>query len=129
MAARRILVVDDYPNAAEGLARWLRRMGNDVRTALDGIEGIQLAEEFRPEIVLLDLGMPKLGGYETAERIRSQPWGERMMLVALTGWAQEEEQQSLRKAGFNAHLVKPVDRKALAALLAKYEAAWPTEER
>jgi CheY-like chemotaxis protein len=129
MASRRILVVDDYPNAAEGLARWLRRMGNDVRTALDGIEGIQAAEQFRPDIVLLDLGMPKLDGYETAEKIRQQPWGKRMMLVALTGWAQQEEQQSLRKAGFAAHLVKPVDRAKLVGLLAEYDATWSTDDR
>jgi CheY-like chemotaxis protein len=129
MASRRILVVDDYPHAAEGIARWLRRMGNDVRTALDGAEGIQIAEQYRPDIVLLDLGMPKVGGCEAAEKIREQPWGKRMMLVALTGWAQEEEEQSVRKAGFDAHLVKPVDRKELAALLAKYDAEWPTKER
>lgn len=129
MASRKILVVDDYPNAAEGLARWLRRMGNDVRTALDGIEGIQVAEQFRPEIVLLDIAMPKLGGYEAAERIRSQPWGKRMMLVALTGWAEEKEEESVRKAGFDAHLIKPVDRKELAALIAKYDAEWATKER
>ena len=122
-------MVDDYPNAAEGLARWLRRMGNDVRTALDGVEGIQLAEKFRPDIVLLDIGMPKLGGYEMAERIREQPWGERMMLVALTGWAQEEGEQVTRKADFDAHLVKPVDRADLATLLAKYDATWPANER
>lgn len=129
MASRRILVVDDYPNAAEGLARWLRRMGNEVRTALDGAEGIQIAEDYRPDIMLLDLGMPKLGGYEVAEKIREQPWGRRIMLVALTGWAQEEEEDTVRKAGFDAHLVKPVDRKELAALLEKYDAAWPTKER
>jgi PAS domain S-box-containing protein len=126
---RRILVVDDYPNAAESLARWLRRVGNEVRTALDGIEGIQIAEQFRPDIVLLDIGMPKLGGYETAERIREQPWGERMVLVALTGWAQEEDQQRTRKSGFDAQLVKPIDRTELAALLAKFDAAWSTDER
>src|SRR5574342_1427912 len=104
MASRRILVVDDYPNAAEGLARWLRRMGNDVRTALDGAEGIQVAEQFRPNIVLLDILMPKLSGYEMAKRIREHPWGERMMLVALTGWAQVEGEQDTRKADFDAHL-------------------------
>jgi CheY-like chemotaxis protein len=104
-------------------------MGNDVRTALDGIEGLQVAEEYHPDIVLLDLGMPKLGGYEAAEKIREQPWGKRVMLVAVTGWAQEEEERSVRKAGFDAHLVKPVDRKELAVLLAKYDAEWPTKER
>ncbi len=126
---RRILVVDDYPNAAETLARWLRHVGNDVRTALDGAEGIEVAEQFRPDIVLLDLEMPKLSGYETAEKIREQPWGEHVVLVALTGWAQEEEQQSDRKVSFDARLIKPIDRTALAALLAKFDAAESTEER
>jgi len=129
MAPRRILVVDDYPNAAEGLARWLRRMGNDVRTALDGVEGIQVAEQFRPNIVLLDIGMPKLGGYEMAERIREQPWGQHMMLVALTGWAEVEAEEGARKVDFDAHLVKPLDRSDLAALLAKYDTTWPADER
>ncbi|MGE5302361.1 MAG: response regulator [Alphaproteobacteria bacterium] len=129
MAQRRILVVDDYPNAAEGLARWLRRMGNDVRTALDGVEGIQVAEQFRPDIVLLDIGMPKLGGYEMAEKIREQPWGQRMMLVALTGWVEVEAEEGTRKADFDAHLVKPVDRSDLAALLERYDATWPADER
>ncbi len=126
---RRILVVDDYPNAAETLARWLRHVGNDVRTALDGAEGIEVAEQFRPDIVLLDLEMPKLSGYETAEKIRAQPWGEHIVLVALTGWAQEENQESDRKAGFDARLVKPIDRTALAALLARFDAADSTQER
>ncbi len=125
---RRILVVDDYPNAAETLARWLRRIGNDVRTALGGAEGIEVAEQFRPDIVLLDIEMPKLNGYETAEKIREQPWGEHVVLVALTGWAHEEDQQRAQKAGFDARLVKPVDRTVLAALLAKFDAADSTEE-
>src|SRR5262245_66461383 len=73
---RRILVVDDYPSAAESLARRLKRFGNDVETALDGFEGIKRAEKFRPDIVLLDIGMPKLNGYKTAQRIREQPWGK-----------------------------------------------------
>ena len=129
MASRRILVVDDYPHAAEVLARWLKRMGHDVRTALDGIEAIQVAEQFLPEIVLLDIVMPKLGGYETAERIREQPWGERITLVALTGRAQEQDSKRAQNAAFDAHLVKPVDRSELAALLAKYDAAWSTAKR
>lgn len=126
---RRILVVDDYPNAAETLARWLRHVGNDVRTALDGVEGIEVAEQFRPDIVLLDIEMPKLSGYETAEKIRKQPWGRHIVLVALTGWAQEEDHRPAHKASFDARLVKPVDRMALAALLAKFDAAESTEER
>ncbi len=114
---RRILVVDDYPNAAEGLARWLRRLQHEVRVAFDGLQGIEAAEQFQPEIVLLDIGMPKLNGYETAERIRQQPWGKQMVLVALTGWGQAEDRERSREAGFDLHLVKPVDYGQLRALL------------
>jgi PAS domain S-box-containing protein len=118
-AFRRILVVDDYPNAAESLAKWLRRLGHEVEVAFDGIQGIEAAEKFRPDVILLDIGMPKLNGYETAERLRQQPWGKQMVLVALTGWGQEEDRQRTREAGFDLHLVKPVDHAQLAAFLAK----------
>src|SRR5262247_3126989 len=117
---RRILVVDDYPSAAESLARRLKRFGNDVETALDGFEGIKRAEKFRPDIVLLDIGMPKLNGYKTAQRIREQPWGKDMVLIAFTGWGQEEDRQRTREAGFDAHLVKPVDYTKLSELLEKF---------
>jgi PAS domain S-box-containing protein len=115
--ARRILVVDDYPNAAESLARWLRRMGNEVQTALDGLEGVQAAEAFRPQVVLLDIGMPKLDGYEAARRIRAQPWGKQILLVAVTGWGQAEDRQRTQAAGFDVHLVKPIDHSQLTTLL------------
>ena len=117
---RRILVVDDYPSAAESLARRLKRFGNEVETALDGFEGIKRAETFRPDIVLLDIGMPKLNGYKTAQRIREQPWGRDMVLIAFTGWGQEEDRQRTREAGFDAHLVKPVDYTKLSELLEKF---------
>jgi CheY-like chemotaxis protein len=116
--SRRILVVDDYPNAAESLARWLRRMGNEVHTALDGLEGVEAAEMFRPEVVLLDIGMPKLNGYEAAQRTRAQPWGKDIVLVALTGWGQAEDRQRTQAAGFDLHLVKPIDHSQLTGLLA-----------
>jgi PAS domain S-box-containing protein len=118
-ALRRILVVDDYPNAAESLAKWLRRFGNEVEVAFDGLEAIEAAQQFRPDVMLLDIGMPKLNGYETARRIRQQPWGKHMVLVALTGWGQEEDRKRTREAGFDLHLVKPVDHSQLAAFLAK----------
>ena len=117
---RRILVVDDYPSAAESLARRLKHFGNEVETALDGFEGIKRAEKFRPDIVLLDIGMPKLNGYKTAQRIREQPWGKDMVLIAFTGWGQEEDRQRTREAGFDAHLVKPVDYTKLSELLEKF---------
>jgi CheY-like chemotaxis protein len=112
-------VVDDYPNAAESLAKWLRRFGNEVEVAFDGLEAIEAAQQFRPDVMLLDIGMPKLNGYETARRIRQQPWGKHMVLVALTGWGQEEDRKRTREAGFDLHLVKPVDHSQLAAFLAK----------
>jgi PAS domain S-box-containing protein len=117
--SRRILVVDDYPNVAESMARRLTIAGHEVETALDGLQAIEVAERFRPDIVLLDIGMPKLDGYETARRIREQPWGMEMALVALTGWGQEEDRRLSREAGFDAHLVKPVEKNELANLLAR----------
>jgi PAS domain S-box-containing protein len=117
---RRILVVDDYPSAAESLARRLKRFGNEVETALDGFEGVKRAEKFRPDIVLLDIGMPKLNGYKAAKMIREQPWGRDMVLIAFTGWGQEEDRQRTREAGFDAHLVKPVDYTKLSELLEKF---------
>jgi PAS domain S-box-containing protein len=114
---RRILVVDDYPNAAESLARWLRRSGHQVRTALDGLQAIETAQTMRPEIVLLDIGMPKLNGYDAARKIRSYDWGKDIVLIALTGWAQEEDRRRTREAGFDGHLVKPVNYGQLTELL------------
>jgi CheY-like chemotaxis protein len=116
--SRRILIADDYPNAALSMARRLIVAGYEVETASDGFQAIEAAEKFRPDIVLLDISMPKLNGYETARRIRAQAWGLEMAIVALTGWDEEEDRQRSRDAGFDAHLVKPVGEKALAQLLA-----------
>lgn len=116
----RILVADDYPRAAESLARRLHRMGYDVQTALDGLQAVERAAKFRPDVVLLDLGMPNLDGYEAARMIRDQPWGKRMVLIALTGWGQEEHRRRTRDAGFDAHLVKPLDMTALEEIWAKF---------
>jgi CheY-like chemotaxis protein/anti-sigma regulatory factor (Ser/Thr protein kinase) len=106
----RILVVDDNEDAAETLAVMLRVSGHDVRTAHDGQQALDVAPGFAPHVVMLDLGMPNLDGYETAARIRAQPWGHRVPLLALTGWGQPRDRQRTFEAGFNAHLVKPVDR-------------------
>lgn len=113
-----ILVVDDMRDSAESLAMLLRLAGNEVHTAHDGLEAIEAAERFRPAVALLDIGMPNLDGYEACRRIREQPWGKNMMLIALTGWGQEEDKRRTEEAGFNAHLVKPVDLTALMNLLA-----------
>jgi PAS domain S-box-containing protein len=114
----KILVADDHRDAAESLARLLRLMGQEVRTAGDGLEAVALAEEFRPDVILMDIGMPRLDGYEAAARIREHPWGADMTLVALTGWGQEEDRRRSREAGFDAHLTKPVEPRDLAAYLA-----------
>ena len=115
---RRVLVVDDNVDAATSLAMLLRVMGHDTRTAHDGLEGLAVAEEFRPEVVLLDLGMPRLNGYDTARRLRADAWGRELLLGALTGWGQEENRRQSREAGFDLHLVKPVEPAVLARVLA-----------
>jgi len=116
--ARRILVVDDNKDAAESFAKLLELAGHEVRMAHDGLEGVNLAGTFRPDVVLLDIGLPKMNGFNAARQIREQPWGKNMMLIALTGWGQEEDQQRSKEAGFDHHLVKPVKAKALNDLLA-----------
>jgi len=118
----RILVVDDNRDGAESLAMMLTLMGNELRTAHDGLEALDVAAAFRPDLILLDIGMPRLNGYDTARRIRAQPWGKNTVLVALTGWGQEEDRQKTHDAGFNAHMVKPVDLAALEILLANLKA-------
>ena len=105
----RILIVDDNRDAADSLGLLLGLPGNEVHVAYDGLRAIELAGELRPTVVLLDLGLPKLNGYATAERIRAEPWGKDMILIALTGWGQEEARQRSQESGFDAHLVKPVD--------------------
>jgi signal transduction histidine kinase len=114
---RRILVVDDNLDAAETLAAILRLGGSEVVTAHDGLEAVAIAERFLPELVLLDIGMPRLNGYDAARRIRAAPWGRNMVLVAQTGWGQEEDRRRTRDAGFDGHLTKPVDHAKLAQLL------------
>src|SRR5581483_629934 len=118
VAALRILVVDDNRDAAASLGMLLRLMGNDVRTAHDGEEAVARADEFRPDVVLLDIGLPKLNGYEAARRLRDRPWGRRAVLIATTGWGQDQDRHRSRDAGFDHHLVKPVDPADLLRLLA-----------
>mgnify|MGYP000453331071 CR=1 FL=1 len=120
---RRILVVDDNRDAADSLAELLTIMGNETQTAYDGLQALAVAAVFRPDVTLLDIGMPKLNGYETCRRMRLQAWGEHMVLYALTGWGQEADQQRSLTAGFDAHLVKPVDLDDLEALLSGLPAA------
>jgi CheY-like chemotaxis protein len=118
----RILVADDNRDAALSLAMVLNLMGNQTQTAHDGLEAVDLASAFRPDVVLLDIGMPKLNGYDAARRIRQEPWGKNMVLVAVTGWGQEEDKRRSQEAGFNLHIVKPVDPAVLETLLAELQA-------
>ena len=115
---RKILVVDDNADAAESLAALLRISGHDTRMAHDGHAAVETAEQFHPDVVFLDIGMPILDGHETAKLIRQQPWGKDMVLVALTGWGQSEDRRRSKDAGFNHHLVKPADPAVVEQLLA-----------
>jgi two-component system CheB/CheR fusion protein len=108
-ARRRIVVADDNRDAAESLARMLELDGNEVHIAHDGMEALRLTELLRPDVVILDIGMPRMNGYDVALRIRQQPWSPGILLVALTGWGQEEDRRRAREAGFDRHLTKPVD--------------------
>ena len=117
-AVRRVLVVDDVRDSVDSLAALLRMDGNVVETAADGLEAVRKAEAFKPDLILLDLGLPHLNGFEACELIRRQPWGRGIVIVALTGWGQDEDRRRTLDAGFDAHLVKPVHADALRALLA-----------
>ena len=112
----RVLVVDDRKVTANILAKLLRKKGHEVHTAYDGEEAIIAAERLRPDVILLDIGMPKMNGYDVCRRIRNQPWGHGMYIVAQTGWGQEGDRRRSEDAGFNCHLVKPVQPAALMKL-------------
>jgi PAS domain S-box-containing protein len=114
----RILVVDDNQDAAHSLALMLQVTGHETRTASDGLEATQAAAAFLPDVIVLDIGLPKMNGYEVARHIRRQPWGTSMALIALTGWGQEEDKRRAFEAGFDQHLTKPVQTVALEKLLA-----------
>ncbi len=116
-ASRRILVVDDNRDSAESLATLLRLIGNEVRTAHDGRQALEVAAEYQPDMVLLDIGLPVLNGYEVARRLRADPVYGRAVLVALTGYGSEEDRHRSQSSGFDHHMVKPVDFDALQALL------------
>ncbi|MCI3952306.1 MAG: hypothetical protein K0R53_1804 [Burkholderiales bacterium] len=116
--ARRILVVEDNRDVADFLAMFLRLEGNEVYTAHDGAEALEKAEQSKPDVVLLDLGLPRMSGYEVCRAMRQAPWGKEITIYAVSGWGQEEDKRKSSEAGFNAHLVKPVEPTSLSALLA-----------
>ncbi len=120
---RRILVVDDSRDSARSMARLLQIRGNEVRTAHDGMAAVETAEEFRPDVILMDVGMPRLSGYGATLQIREQPWGRSVLIIALTGWGQEGDRVRSREAGCDGHLVKPVNLPDLEKLLTELEAS------
>jgi len=114
----RILVADDNRDAAASLATLLQLEGHEITVANDGRSALAAAEAFRPHVALLDIGMPKLNGYEVARQIRAEPWGKAVILVALTGWGQTEDKRRAFEAGFDHHFTKPLDLEVLGAFLA-----------
>ena len=119
---RRILVADDNLDALESLAALLALNGHEVHRAQDGAAALQAAMRHRPEVIFLDIGMPQMDGYEVARRIRAHEWGKELLLIAVTGWGQESDRQRSFAAGFDFHLVKPVDLEKLNQLLSKVSA-------
>jgi CheY-like chemotaxis protein len=115
---RRILVVDDNRDSADSLARLLELMGgHETAISYDGPSAVEKAEEYRPEVVLLDVGLPGIDGYEVCRRIRANEWGKSILLIAATGWGQPEDRRKSREAGFDHHLVKPIDLDELVKFL------------
>ena len=116
-------MADDNHDAAGSLALRLELAGHEVRTAPDGLEALAIARTFQPEVVLLDLGMPAMDGYETARHLRRLSWGKQTRLIALTGWGQQQDRQRTAEAGFDVHLVKPVSEPDLFRAIAASDAA------
>jgi CheY-like chemotaxis protein len=116
--SRRILIADDNEDGADTLGTLLQMFGHRTHLARDGQEAVEVAERERPDVVLLDIGMPRLNGYEACRVIRSHEWGKDMLLVAVTGWGQETDQLRSKQAGFDAHLVKPITLEAVTEVLA-----------
>ncbi len=114
----RVLIADDNEDAVRSLAMMLRAMGHEVHTAQDGAEVLEAAAEIVPTLILMDIGMPRMNGYDAARRIREQPWGRTITLVALTGWGLEEDKRLAAEAGFDRHIVKPVESSVLRSILA-----------
>jgi CheY-like chemotaxis protein len=115
-SARRILIVDDNHDSADAAALILQLDGHNVKTVYNGMDALVVAEQFRPHAVLLDIGMPQLSGYEVAQRMRKEPWGSNLILIAQTGWGQEEDIRQCREAGFDHHFTKPIDFQKLKEL-------------
>jgi PAS domain S-box-containing protein len=115
--AKRILIIDDNLDASDSLALLLELNGHITFTAINGLTGLSVAEEFYPDVILLDIGLPDINGYEVARRIRQQPWGKKITLIAITGWGQHKDKELAKRSGFNHHLTKPVKFQSLHCLI------------
>ncbi len=114
----RLIVVDDNPDNSHSMSLLLEALGHEARIAHNGIQALGLAHEFQPDAMIIDIGMPGLDGHDLARRIRAEDWGKDLLLVAASGWGQDEDKQRSLEAGFNMHLVKPVELRTLEGLLA-----------
>jgi CheY-like chemotaxis protein len=117
----KVLVVDDNHDAATSLSMLVSLLGHDVRTGFDGVQALDLAGEFHPDLVLLDLGMPRMDGYEACRKLREQPWGAEAVVVAVTGWGRDDDRRKTQLAGFDQHLVKPVAPDAIVNILSRLQ--------
>jgi CheY-like chemotaxis protein len=117
LVPRRVLVVDDNADSADSLALLLRLDGHIVETANDGEAALEIAERFQPDAILLDLGMPRLNGFEVCKRVRERPWGRSILMIAQTGWGQVQDRARTVDAGFDTHLTKPIDPAAVQEML------------
>ncbi|MES3033511.1 MAG: response regulator [Gemmatimonadota bacterium] len=115
----RVLVIDDNADIRESVATVISLLGHDVLTASDGEEGVRAGRELQPDLVLMDVGLPGLSGYDVAQLMRAEPWGQRAVLAAMTGWAQESDRLKAEAAGFDVHVPKPVELKTLRELIAR----------
>ena len=113
----KVLVVDDNHDAATSLSMLVDLLGHEVRTAFDGVEALDLASQFNPDVVLLDLGMPRMDGYEACRRLRAQPWGAHMTVVAVTGWGREDDRLRTEVAVVDQPWVRPVGPAVMASML------------
>jgi CheY-like chemotaxis protein len=115
--SRRVLVVDDNTDNAELLKILLEEEGHETFMAHDGVEGLAAAERLRPDVVLMDLGLPRIDGFDACRRIREQSWGKQILMIAITGWGQDVDRRKSQEAGFDHHLVKPVEASDISALM------------
>ena len=121
----RILVVDDLNDAAASLAMVCELYGAQARVACDGLEALKVGASFLPDVVLMDISMPHMDGYEAARRLRAESWGKKVVLIALTGWGRQGDIEAARAAGFDGHLLKPVGAEALMELIGELRAKRP----